>query len=102
VVEMTNDSSPASVVVPGNLEQVALGGSGLSVSRVILGCASIGGWGSPRATWGKYGLDEAQAIEILDTGHAFGITALDTASTYTGGMSVRRWVDGCAPVADGW
>jgi 1-deoxyxylulose-5-phosphate synthase len=95
---MANDSSPTTAGVPGNLEQLALGGSGLSVSQVILGCASIGGWGSPRATWGKYVLDEAQAMEILDTGHAFGITALDTASTYTGGMSeevVGRWLRDC-------
>ena len=71
-----------------------LGRTGLPVSRVLLGCGSIGGIGSPAATRGK-GLTPEQGLEQIDTAVAMGINTLDTANSYAGGMSeqvVGQWI----------
>jgi diketogulonate reductase-like aldo/keto reductase len=70
------------------MERVPIGGTGVQVSEVILGCGSIGGVGSARDTWGKYGQSEAEAFEI-------GVNVLDTAVSYAGGESetvIGHWL----------
>jgi len=77
------------------MESVPLGGTGVRVSHVILGCGSIGGVGSARDTWGKYGQSEAEAFEMLDAAAELGVTVLDTAVSYAGGESeavIGRWL----------
>jgi 1-deoxyxylulose-5-phosphate synthase len=78
-----------------SMRRVPLGGTGLHVSQVILGCGSIGGVGSARDTWAKYGQSEAEAIEMLDAAVEVGITVVDTAVSYAGGVSetvIGRWL----------
>jgi 1-deoxyxylulose-5-phosphate synthase len=73
-----------------------LGGSGLSVSRVVLGCGSIGGIGSPAQTRGK-GLSPVEGLAQIDCAVGIGINTLDTANSYAGGVSeevVGQWVAG--------
>jgi 1-deoxyxylulose-5-phosphate synthase len=77
------------------MENVPLGGTGVQVSQVILGCGSIGGVGSARDTWGKYGQSEAEAFEMLEAATELGVTVLDTAVSYAGGESeavIGRWL----------
>jgi aryl-alcohol dehydrogenase-like predicted oxidoreductase len=77
------------------MRRVALGGTEIHVSRVILGCGSIGGVGSARDTWGRYGQSEAEAFEMLDAAVEIGISVLDTAVSYAGGVSetvIGRWL----------
>lgn len=76
------------------MDQRPLGGTGLEVSRILLGCGSFGGIGSDLETLGQ-GLDETAAFEVLDAGTALGISVLDTANSYAGGDSERivgRWL----------
>lgn len=56
------------------------------VPRVILGCGTFGGIGSPRHLIGA-GLDRAAALETLDEAAALGIEMWDTAEGYAGGES---------------
>jgi 1-deoxyxylulose-5-phosphate synthase len=77
------------------MQSVPLGGTGIHVSQVILGCGSIGGVGSARDTWGKYGQSEAEAFEMLGAAVELGITVVDTAVSYAGGESetvIGRWL----------
>jgi aryl-alcohol dehydrogenase-like predicted oxidoreductase len=77
------------------MECVPLGGTGVQVSQVILGCGSIGGVGSARDTWGKYGQSEAEAFEMLDAAVDIGVSVLDTAVSYGGGESetvIGHWL----------
>jgi aryl-alcohol dehydrogenase-like predicted oxidoreductase len=76
------------------MERRALGGSGIDVSRVILGCGNFGGIGSSPAFFGQ-GESEEEAYEILDAAWAAGITTYDTADAYGGWRSetwLGRWV----------
>lgn len=76
------------------MDRRPLGRTGLSVSRVLLGCGSIGGIGSPAATRGK-GLSPQEGLEQIDAAVAIGINTLDTANSYGGGVSeqvVGRWI----------
>jgi 1-deoxyxylulose-5-phosphate synthase len=71
-----------------------LGNTGLTVSRVLLGCGSIGGIGSPAVTRGR-GLSPEEGLEQIDTAVAMGINTLDTANSYGGGVSeqvVGHWI----------
>lgn len=64
------------------------------MSRVLLGCGSIGGIGSPALTRGK-GLSPQEGLEQIDTAVAMGINTLDTANSYGGGVSeqvVGGWI----------
>ncbi len=64
------------------------------MSRVLFGCGSIGGIGSPAVTRGK-GLSPEQGLEQIDAAAAMGINALDTANSYGGGVSehvVGQWL----------
>ena len=75
------------------METRALGGSGVTVSRVILGCGNFGGVGSAPAFFGQ-GESEEEAYAILDAAWDAGITTYDTADAYGGGRSetwLGRW-----------
>ena len=76
------------------LETRPLGSSAVTVSRVALGCGNFGGVGSAPEFFGQ-GLDEDQALELMDAAWEFGITHFDTADAYGGGRSERaigRWI----------
>lgn len=62
------------------MEQMAIGTSGLSTSRIGLGTWAIGGW-----MWG--GTDEAQSIATIRSAVEHGITLIDTAPVYGFGRS---------------
>jgi aryl-alcohol dehydrogenase-like predicted oxidoreductase len=72
------------------VEAGPLGGSGTTVSRVILGCGNFGGIGSAPAFFGQ-GESEEEAYAILDAAWAAGITTYDTADAYGGGRS-ETWL----------
>ena len=68
------------------MEQRALGRSGFTVSRIILGCGNVGGIGSSPEFFGQ-GESEAEGHELMDAAWALGITCFDTAASYGGGAS---------------
>lgn len=75
------------------MERRQLGGTGLDVSRVALGCGNFGGVGSAPAFFGR-GEDEDEAFALMDAAVAMGVTLFDTADAYGGGRSERtigRW-----------
>jgi aryl-alcohol dehydrogenase-like predicted oxidoreductase len=70
-----------------------LGGTGLTVSRVGLGCGNFGGIGSAPELFGA-GESEDEAFALMDAAWAAGVTVFDTAASYGGGRSetwVGRW-----------
>jgi aryl-alcohol dehydrogenase-like predicted oxidoreductase len=80
---------------PLSIEARELGGSGIMLPRIALGCGNFGGIGSAPAFFGK-GLSEAQAFELMDAAWAAGITHFDTADAYGGGRSeqaIGRFID---------
>jgi aryl-alcohol dehydrogenase-like predicted oxidoreductase len=75
------------------IEQRALGHTGLTLSRLVLGCGNFGGVGSAPAFFGA-GESEVEAFELMDAAVAMGINVLDTADAYGGGRSetwIGRW-----------
>jgi aryl-alcohol dehydrogenase-like predicted oxidoreductase len=62
------------------MEQITIGTSGLTTSRVGLGTWAIGGW-----MWG--GTDEAQSIATIRSAVERGVTLIDTAPAYGFGRS---------------
>jgi len=72
------------------VEARELGRSGVSVSRVILGCGSFGGVGSAPALFGQ-GIPRDEAPRIMDAAWELGITTFDTADAYGGGRS-ETWI----------
>jgi aryl-alcohol dehydrogenase-like predicted oxidoreductase len=71
-----------------------LGLSGLTISRVALGCGNFGGVGSAPAFFGQ-GLTQDQAFELMDAAWELGLTHFDTADAYGGGRSetaIGRWI----------
>jgi aryl-alcohol dehydrogenase-like predicted oxidoreductase len=71
-----------------------LGKTGVSVSRIGLGCGGFGGVGSAAAFFGM-GESEEQARDIMDAAWEMGITLFDTADAYGGGRSesaVGAWL----------
>jgi aryl-alcohol dehydrogenase-like predicted oxidoreductase len=75
------------------MEQRALGRTGLSLSRLCLGCGNFGGIGSAPAFFGA-GESETEAFELMDAAIALGINLFDTADAYGGGRSetwIGRW-----------
>jgi aryl-alcohol dehydrogenase-like predicted oxidoreductase len=72
------------------MERAYLGGSGVRVTRVILGCGNFGGVGSTPAWFGK-GESREQAFAIMDAAWEAGITTFDTADAYGGGRS-ESWI----------
>jgi aryl-alcohol dehydrogenase-like predicted oxidoreductase len=63
-----------------------LGKTGVTVSRIGLGCGGVGGVGSAPAFFGM-GESEQQARELMDAAWEMGITLFDTADAYGGGRS---------------
>ena len=57
------------------MEEIAIGKSGLTTSRVGLGTWAMGGW-----MWG--GTDEAQSIATIHSAIDRGVTLIDTAPVY--------------------
>ncbi len=72
------------------MEQRELGRSGISVSRIILGCGNFGGVGSAPAFFGQ-GITHEEAPRIMDAAWELGITTFDTADAYGGGRS-ETWI----------
>jgi 1-deoxyxylulose-5-phosphate synthase len=73
---------------------VPLGGTGIRVSRVILGCGNFGGVGSAPAFFGK-GETKEEAFALMDAAWDAGITTFDTADAYGGGRSesyIGEWL----------
>jgi len=71
-----------------------LGGTGIRVSRLILGCGNFGGIGSAPAFFGQ-GETKEQAFALMDAAWEAGITTFDTADAYGGGRSeafIGEWV----------
>src|SRR4051812_20009739 len=69
-----------------DMERAYLGGTGLRVSRVILGCGNFGGIGSAPEFFGK-GETKEEAFAIMDAAWGGGGTTFDTADAYGGGRS---------------
>jgi 1-deoxyxylulose-5-phosphate synthase len=65
-----------------------VGGSGVELSRIVLGCGNFGGIGSAPEFFGQ-GESEPEAFAIMDAAWGRGITAFDTADAYGGGRSER-------------
>jgi aryl-alcohol dehydrogenase-like predicted oxidoreductase len=76
------------------IETRSLGRSGLEIPRIALGCGNFGGIGSAPEFFG-HGLDDEQALELMDAAWELGITHFDTADAYGGGHSeemIGRWI----------
>lgn len=67
---------------PAALPSVRLGRSGVELTRLVLGCASIGGLYAA--------MDEEQAHAVLESAWAGGVRAFDTAPHYGVGLSEER------------
>ena len=72
------------------MEYAELGRTGIAVSRLALGCGNFGGIGSAPAFFGQ-GETEEEAVALMESAFALGITLFDTADAYGGGRS-ERWV----------
>jgi aryl-alcohol dehydrogenase-like predicted oxidoreductase len=72
------------------VEQRDLGTSGISVSRIVLGCGNFGGVGSSPAFFGQ-GIPRDEAFRIMDAAWELGLTTFDTADAYGGGRS-ETWI----------
>ena len=78
------------------MELRELGRSGVSVSRIVLGCGNFGGVGSAPALFGQ-GIPRDEALRIMDAAWELGITTFDTADAYGGGRSetwIGEWLAG--------
>ena len=72
----------------------ALGGSGVTVTRLVLGCGNFGGVGSSPAFFGQ-GTSRDEAFRLMDAAWDAGITTFDTADAYGGGRSetfIGEWL----------
>jgi aryl-alcohol dehydrogenase-like predicted oxidoreductase len=72
------------------VEYRRLGGTGLELSSVGLGCGNFGGIGSAPELFGA-GENETEAFAIMDRAEAAGINFFDTAASYGGGRS-ESWI----------
>jgi aryl-alcohol dehydrogenase-like predicted oxidoreductase len=66
----------------------------IELPRIALGCGNFGGVGSAPAYFGQ-GLNEDQALELMDAAWGAGITHFDTADAYGGGRSetaIGKWM----------
>jgi aryl-alcohol dehydrogenase-like predicted oxidoreductase len=66
------------------MEYTTLGDTGLEVSRICLGCMSIG-----TSDWRDWVLDEEEGMELVDRAVELGINFFDTANMYSNGESER-------------
>jgi aryl-alcohol dehydrogenase-like predicted oxidoreductase len=85
------------------MERAYLGGTGVRISRIVLGCGNFGGIGSAPAFFGQ-GESRDEAFAIMDAAWEAGVTTFDTADAYGGGRSeawIGDWLRGKgAAVAD--
>jgi aryl-alcohol dehydrogenase-like predicted oxidoreductase len=72
------------------VEARELGRSGISVTRIVLGCGNFGGVGSSPAFFGQ-GIPHEEAPRIMDAAWELGIRTFDTADAYGGGRS-EAWI----------
>jgi aryl-alcohol dehydrogenase-like predicted oxidoreductase len=72
------------------IETRQLGRSGISVTRIVLGCGNFGGVGSAPAFFGQ-GIPHDEAVRIMDAAWDLGLTTFDTADAYGGGRS-EAWI----------
>ena len=72
------------------METRELGRSGISVTRIVLGCGNFGGVGSSPAFFGQ-GIAHDEAFRIMDAAWELGIRTFDTADAYGGGRS-ETWI----------
>ena len=70
------------------MEHRTLGGTGLKVSRIMLGCGNFGGIGAAPELFGQGESDE-EAFALIDAAWDLGINVFDTADAY-GGAAARR------------
>ena len=66
------------------MEYTTLGDTGMTVSRICLGCMSFGS-----SDWRDWTLDEKNSLPIIDRAIDLGINFFDTANTYSYGESER-------------
>ena len=81
------------------MEARELGRSGVSVTRIVLGCGNFGGVGSSPAFFGQ-GISREEAPRIMDDAWELGIRAFDTADAYGGGRSetwIGEWLASMGP-----
>ncbi|HVM16426.1 MAG TPA: aldo/keto reductase, partial [Gaiellaceae bacterium] len=72
------------------MEERELGGTGVGVTRLTLGCGNFGGIGSAPELFGQ-GETREQAFELMDAAWDAGIRMFDTAASYGGGRS-ETWI----------
>ena len=72
------------------METRELGRSGISITRIVLGCGNFGGVGSAPAFFGQ-GIPHDEAFRIMDAAWDLGIRTFDTADAYGGGRS-ETWI----------
>ena len=72
------------------METRELGRSGVSVTRIVLGCGNFGGVGSAPAFFGQ-GIPREEALRIMDAAWELGVRTFDTADAYGGGRS-ETWI----------
>lgn len=68
--------------MPAQVEQVRLGATGVRVSRLVMGCAPLGGLFAP--------VSEQQARATVEEAWDVGVRTFDTAPHYGAGLSERR------------
>jgi aryl-alcohol dehydrogenase-like predicted oxidoreductase len=66
------------------MEYTTLGDTGMTVSRICLGCMSFG-----TSDWRDWVLDEEAGLELVDRAIDLGINFFDTANMYSNGESER-------------
>jgi aryl-alcohol dehydrogenase-like predicted oxidoreductase len=66
------------------MEYTTLGDTGMTVSKICLGCMSFGD-----PDWREWVLDEAEGKEIVERALELGVTFFDTANMYSNGESER-------------
>src|SRR6056297_2935970 len=66
------------------MEYTTLGSTGMTVSKICLGCMSFGS-----SDWREWVLDEDESEEIIDKAVDLGINFFDTANMYSQGESER-------------
>src|ERR1035437_4609452 len=92
---MSHDRGPLGAMTASlEIASRSLGRSGLAIPQIALGCGNFGGIGSAPEFFGR-GLDDQQALELMDAAWELGITHFDTADAYGGGHSeemIGRWI----------
>ncbi len=71
-----------------------MGGTGVEITRIVLGCGNFGGIGSKPSLFGQ-GTSREDAFRLLDEAWDLGVTTLDTADAYGGGRSetfIGEWL----------